>query len=258
MNLDLEGRVAVVTAAGSGIGLATLQTLRQEGASVVAVDRDLSRVPHEANLVRSKVDLTDPSAAQAVAAFAIEELGRIDVLINGLGVAEHREGFLEVSDADWCSSMEVNLLPMIRLTRAVLPHMRAAGHGSIVNVASDTGRQPHPMFVDYSAMKAAILNITKSLAIEFGNEGIRANAISPGPTETRGFVGTFARHIAPSWQMDTESAIQHFVHDVQRIPLGRLGAPEDVARVIAFLCSDAARYVTGSEYCVDGGVVRGC
>jgi NAD(P)-dependent dehydrogenase (short-subunit alcohol dehydrogenase family) len=247
-----------VTAAGSGIGLAAARALLREGARVFAVDRDLTGLPEEAGLIRYKADLTDPGVPGEIASSAIGEFGQIDVLVNGLGAAAHREGFLGVSDADWSWSISVNLLPMVRLTRSVLPSMRAARSGSVINIASDSGRQPHPMFVDYSAMKAAILSLTKSLSIEFGGDGIRVNAVSPGPTRTPGFVQTFTADIAPAWNMSATEAMDHFVHEVQRIPMGRLGEGGDVAGVILFLASGMAGHVTGSEYCVDGGVIRGC
>jgi NAD(P)-dependent dehydrogenase (short-subunit alcohol dehydrogenase family) len=258
MDLDLDGRVAVVSAVGSGIGLATANTLLAEGMRVVGADLDISSLPEHAHLVAIECDLTDASAAQSLVDTALERFGSVDVLVNGLGAVGYRTSFEEVRDDDWLWSVQVNLLAAVRLIRATLPSMRAAKRGSIINIASDTGRQPHPMFVDYSAMKAALLSITKSLSIEVGGDGIRVNAVSPGPTETQGLVDGFSRHIAPAWGMDTPTAIEHFVRDIQRIPLGRLGAPGEVAQVIVFLASDAARYVTGSEYCVDGGVIRGC
>jgi NAD(P)-dependent dehydrogenase (short-subunit alcohol dehydrogenase family) len=134
--------------------------------------------------------------------------------------------------------------------------MLASDRGSIVSIASDVGRQPAPIFVDYSAAKAAIISLSKSLSIEYAPHGIRSNVVSPGPTRTPGFVDFFRDVVAPAQQLDTEAAIDWFVRDVKRMPTGRLGEPDEVANVILFLSSDLAAQVTGSEYCVNGGVLQ--
>lgn len=260
MDLGLDRKVVVVAGAGSGIGRATANLLAAEGAVVVAVDLDTSalRPDDPERWLNVQRDLTHEAAARVVVDATIERFGRVDALVNCVGALRRRADFCDVSDDDWHWAFEVNLLPSVRLIRAVVPHMSQRGRGAIVNVASDQGRQPVPMFVDYAAMKAALISLTKSLSVELGPYGVRANIVSPGPTRTDAFVAGFEHDLAPAWGLETEAAIAHFVEDVQRIPIGRLGVPDEVARVIVFLASDASSQVTGSEYCVDGGIIRAC
>ncbi|HZO37507.1 MAG TPA: SDR family oxidoreductase [Solirubrobacteraceae bacterium] len=256
MELGLEGRSAVVTATGSGLGLAIARALAGEGVNVTGADIDPSAVEGVAGVTTARVDLlTDEGARQAVEQ-AVEQHGRIDILVNALGGPAHRpDGFLGADDDGWRRTIDLNFMAMVRTCRAAIPHMQAQGGGSIVSIASDAGRQADPFFFDYCAAKAAVLSLSKSLSIEFAPT-IRSNAVSPGPTRTPGLVGFFDKHVAPEWGMSTDAAIEHFVKDVRKLPAGRLGEPEDVANVVLFLASDISRQVTGSEYCVDGGVIQ--
>lgn len=260
MDLGLDRKVVVVAGAGSGIGRAAAALFATEGATVVAADLDTSALPSDDpdRWLCMPRDLSQDGAAREVIDAATGRFGRIDALVNCVGALRRRADFCEVTDDDWNWAFGVNLLPSVRLIRAALPHMKQAGRGAIVNVASDQGRQPAPMFVDYAAMKAALISVTKSLSIELGPHGVRANVVSPGPTRTGAFVRGFEQDLAPAWGLETEAAIEHFVKDVQRIPTGRLGMPDEVARIIVFLASDASSQVTGSEYCVDGGIIRAC
>ena len=256
MELGLSDRVAVVTAAGSGLGLAISQGLAKEGAKVVAADLDFSALADLPNVSCHRLDLLAPESAQVLAEAAIDEHDRIDVLVNALGGPAHRpDGFLSIDDDGWRWAFDMNFMGMVRTSRAVIPHMQRNGGGSIVSIASDAGRQSDPFFLDYCAAKAAVLSLSKSLSIEFAPT-IRSNAVSPGPSRTPGLVGFFDRHVAPEWGMTTEDAIEHFVKDIRKLPAGRLGEPEDVANAVLFLASDVSRQVTGSEYCVDGGVIQ--
>jgi NAD(P)-dependent dehydrogenase (short-subunit alcohol dehydrogenase family) len=256
MDLGLSERVAVVTAAGSGLGLAIAQGLAREGAKVVAADLETSALVDLPGVSCHRLDLLAPESAQALADAAIAEHDRIDVLVNALGGPAHRpDGFLAIDDDGWRWAFDMNFMGMVRASRAVIPHMQRQGGGSIVSIASDAGRQSDPFFLDYCAAKAAVLSLSKSLSIEFAPT-IRSNAVSPGPSRTPGLVGFFDRHVAPEWGMTTEDAIEHFVKDIRKLPAGRLGEPEDVANAVLFLASDVSRQVTGSEYCVDGGVIQ--
>jgi NAD(P)-dependent dehydrogenase (short-subunit alcohol dehydrogenase family) len=250
----LTGRTAIVTGGASGIGAATVLALVAAGASVVCADRD--PWPGDATSVLDvRADLTEVGSADEVVRRAVSEFGAVDVLVNNVGLAPYRQSFLEVTDADWRTLIDVNVLSMVRMSRAVLPLMAAAGRGSIISLASDAGRQPDPFFVDYAMTKAAVLSISKSISVEFGPVGVRANTVSPGPTATPALIGkgAFAERLGVSLGISREAAIDHFVKVMRKLPLGRLVEPEHVANVIVFLASDLAASVTGSDYAVNAG-----
>jgi NAD(P)-dependent dehydrogenase (short-subunit alcohol dehydrogenase family) len=259
MDLELEGRVALVTGAGAGIGLATARALLAEGARVVAADIDVAAALSALEgptLLPFAVDLASAEGGESAVAAAVEHFGGIDVLVNNVGVCPHRDGFLAVADEDWKSLMELNFFSMVRCCRAAIPHMLERRHGSIISLSSDAGHMPGPYFVDYALTKGMIRMLSKALANEFAARGIRSNTVSPGPTRTTPWEqGEFIDAMAAEWGIDREAAIERFVRDVRGMPLGRLGAPEDVAAVIAFLASDRASQITGSDYRVDGGQV---
>ena len=258
MNYSLTDRVVVITGAGSGIGLATCRVVLEEGATVVAGDLDPSAAAALSDAVTPvTVDLSTTAGAEQLISAAVAAHGSVDVLVNNVGIFPFRESFLSVSDADWDALMDVNFYSMVRACRAALPHMVEQGRGAIVSVASDVGRAPDRFFVDYSVSKAAVLMLSKAISIEFGPAGIRSNCVSPGPTRTPAWdkPGGFADSLAEEYGLAKEQAIEHFAKEVRKLPLGKLGDPDDVARVIAFLASDISKHVTGADYTVDGGVV---
>lgn len=262
MNTELEGKTAIVTGGGAGIGLATAKMLAGEGANVVVVDIDTSDVVLPSGspgaLLPLVADISEASAAAATVKAAMESFGSIDVLVNNVGIAPTREGFLSVSDEEWSRVLNLNFMSAVRFCRAVIPQMIDQGGGSIVSLASDVARQPDNFFPDYGVSKAAIAHLSKVISIEFGPKGIRSNAVAPGPTRTTLWdrPGGFADYLAGEYKMDRESAIEHFAKVTRNLPLGRIGLPEDVAAVITFLASGAARQITGSVYCVDSGSMR--
>jgi NAD(P)-dependent dehydrogenase (short-subunit alcohol dehydrogenase family) len=252
----LTDKVVLITGAGSGIGLATAKAFAEEGAFVVAADlapeaaRSLpGRHPPET----TELDVREPGSLETWIASTAAAHGRVDVLVNNVGIAAYRGGLLSVELATWRDMMEVNLLSAVRACRSAIPHMVGAGGGVIVSLASDVARQPTPGFVDYAATKAALVSLSKSISLEFAAAGIRANCVAPGPTLTPP-VEAALRHIAQERKISPEEALAQFVSD-HRIPLQRLSEPGDVAAVILFLASDAARHVTGSVYPVDGGII---
>jgi NAD(P)-dependent dehydrogenase (short-subunit alcohol dehydrogenase family) len=259
MDLGLEGRVALVTGAGSGIGLATTRALLAEGARVVAADLDPSAAVAGApadRLLTFAIDLATADGPPSAVAAAIGQLGTIDILVNNVGVCPHRDGFLEVDDQAWRELLELNFFSMVRCCRAAIPRMLEQGRGSIVSLSSDAGHMPEPYFVDYAVTKGMIRLLSKALANEFAGRGIRSNTVSPGPTRTAPWEsGEFIDALAAEWEIDREAAIDRFVRDVRGMPLGRLGAPEDVAAAIVFLASERASQITGSDYRVDGGLI---
>ncbi|MCS5719693.1 SDR family oxidoreductase [Herbiconiux sp. CPCC 205763] len=254
---QLEGKTALVTGASKGIGLAITRGLVDAGAVVVAASRSSS--PELDALVATgavRFVPADLSSADAPAALATAA-GGVDILVNNVGAATSRVGgFLSVTDEEWLNSLTLNLLAAVRTTRAVLPGMLTAGHGTIVTVASVNALLPDPAVIDYSASKAGLLNAMKSLSKEFGGRGIRVNCVSPGPVETDLWLGgggvaetvSRASGLAPSEVASAAvagSATQRFTH------------PEEVADVVVFLASDRAANLTGTNITIDGGLVQG-
>jgi NAD(P)-dependent dehydrogenase (short-subunit alcohol dehydrogenase family) len=162
---------------------------------------------------------------------------------------------LSTSIEDWRQSFEINFFSVVRLTRLALPHMIDRATGSAVTVASECGRQPDVIFVDYSVTKAALTNLSKSWANELGANRIRSNIVCPGPTREAQWdtAGGFAESLAAEYGLGKEEAIVHFAQQVRKLPVVHIGAPQDVAAVIVFLASDLAKQVTGAEYTVNGG-----
>jgi NAD(P)-dependent dehydrogenase (short-subunit alcohol dehydrogenase family) len=260
MDGGLRNRAVVVTGGGGGIGLAAVEAFLAEGARVVAADLDPSSaasLAEEDTVVPLTVDLSTPGGPVEAVTTAVERFGAIDVLVNNVGIAPHREGFLDVSDAEWLRVMEINFFSMIRACRATLPHMVDQGHGAIVSVASDAGRVPGAFFVDYCVTKASVLMLSKAIATEFAPHGIRSNCVSPGPTRTSVWEpdAPITRELAAEFGGDADKAIENFLRNVRRMPMARLGEPSDVAAMIVFLASDLARQVTGADYRVDGGQI---
>ena len=257
MDLGLRERVCVVTGSTGGIGLATARLLAGEGARVVVTGRSSERVErarHEVGAVLGvPCDLTDPAAPARLIEAASGEVGPIDVLVNNVGIAYQRS-FEEVSDEQWDESWELNVMSYVRATRAVLPGMRELGRGAIVNVSSTAGKRPSTSMPDYSVTKAAVLSLSRLVADLYAGDGIRCNAVTPGPTATDAWLGVGG--LADQQAARTGKSKEEVLEAVGRgRPLGRLAEPEEIAAVIVFLCSDRASYVTGAAWSADAGTV---
>jgi NAD(P)-dependent dehydrogenase (short-subunit alcohol dehydrogenase family) len=259
MQLELEGKAAVVTGASHGIGLAVATALAVEGVHVVAGSRDgseeLNALVASGSAESVVVDLSTASGPAELAAVALAR-GTIDILINNVGGAHPRVGgFLSITDEDWASTMNLNLMAAVRMTRAVLPSMIAAGGGAIVTMSSVNAFLPDPAVLDYSASKAAVANFSKSLSKEVAQHNIRVNTVSPGPVSTGLWLGTsgVAQTVARATGGDPAAVAQQAAADAAT---GRFTTPEEVADLILFLASARAANVTGADFTVDGGLIK--
>lgn len=257
MKLGLEGRRALVTGAGSGIGAATVERLLDEGASVIAVDRNADACDRLSSIVgvtAVQLDVSDADAGERLAE-TVGVTGGLDVLVNNVGVAPTRAGFLDTTASDWRRGFEVNFFSVVTACSALLPFL-IESRGVIVNVASTSGRFPEPMLVDYAAAKAALLSLTGSLATEFGPRGVRVVALAPGPTRTPLWdrPGGFVDGLSERYGLDREAAVDHHIRDVRQIALGKPGVADDAAAAIVFLASSAASHITGTTLAVHGGM----
>ncbi|MBW4717529.1 SDR family NAD(P)-dependent oxidoreductase [Saccharothrix obliqua] len=266
MDLALAGRVALVTGASKGIGLATTRTLLAEGARVAAVSRkstpELDGLADD-NLIHVAADLMDPEAPAQAVARTVEAFGGLDVLVNVAGgpppgITLPHSGFLSADDDEWRAMFELNLFSAVRAVRAAIPRMLERGGGSIINVSSANGRQPSPINVDYGTAKAAMNNLTKALSEEFAPQGIRVNTVSPGPTRTPWWTdeGGVGDMIAAQAGTDREGALTSVVPSAMNLTTGRMAEPQEIADVIVLLASPRSASTTGAEFVVDSGLVK--
>jgi 3-oxoacyl-[acyl-carrier protein] reductase len=257
MDLGLRDRVCLITGSTGGIGAATARLLADEGARVVVSGRDSARVEEARRDAGAELavvaDLAEPAAADALIAEATDALGRIDCLVNNVGVA-YQASFDEVTDAEWDEMWQLNVMSAVRATRAVLPGMRERGSGVIVNVSSTAAKRPSTGMPNYSVTKAAMLSLSRLVADLYAKDGVRCNAVTPGPTATAAWLadGGLADQQA---RRSGKSRDDVLASVGAGRPLGRLAEPEEIAAVIAFLCSDRASYVTGAAWSADGGTV---
>jgi 3-oxoacyl-[acyl-carrier protein] reductase len=256
VDLGLAGRVCLVTGSTAGIGLATARLLAEEGARVVVTGRDSERVERaraEARAERGVVaDPAEPGGPEAAVAAALE-LGGLDCLVNNVGVAYHAD-FLEVPDSEWDELWQLNVMSYVRSIRAAVPFMRERGTGVIVNVSSTAGKRPSTTMPHYSVTKAAVLSLSRLVADLYAKDGLRCNAVTPGPTATDAWLGSGG--LADQQAERSGKSREEVLAAVGRgRPLGRLAEADEIAAVIAFLCSDRASYVTGAAWSADGGTV---
>ena len=258
MDLQLIGKVVVVTGAASGIGQATARLLTEEGAVVVGVDRDPIDTEPGAPATAVQADLTDPATPDRVIATVLEQHGRIDALVNNAGGLHARTSFLEITDEQWLATFNLNFHAARRMSRAAVPAMLASGGGSLVHIGSDSARLPEVGNMDYAAAKLPLLALSTSLATEFSPQGIRSNVVIPGPTRTPLYdrPGGFGEQAAELWGIDKESAITRMVTEIRPLLTRRMGEPDDIAQVVAYLVSPLSRQVTAAEWAVDGGALR--
>jgi 3-oxoacyl-[acyl-carrier protein] reductase len=246
MDLGLTGRACVVTGSTGGIGLETARLLVAEGARVVTCGR--SAAPEIGETHHVVTDLAEAQAPEALVDEAVRRLGGLDVLVNNVGFAVQAR-FEDVPDEAWDSMWQLNVMSYVRAIRAALPHLRAA-RGTIVNVSSTAAKRPSTGMPHYSVTKAAVLSLSRLVADLNAGDGIRCNAVTPGPTATAAWLGEGG--LADQQGGDRDEVLAKV--GAGR-PLGRLAEPEEIAAVIAFLASPRSSYVTGAAWSVDGGTV---
>jgi 2-keto-3-deoxy-L-fuconate dehydrogenase len=248
MTNRLAGKTALITAAGQGIGRATALAFVREGARVIATDVNvvaLGSLAREAAVTIQHLDVTDAAAIEAAA----RAHGPVDVLFNCAGYV-HSGTVLDSTEQQWAFAVELNVLSMIRLIKALLPGMLAMGSGSIINMASAAGSiKGAPNRFVYATTKAAVVGLTKSVAVDFVGRGVRCNAICPGTVESP----SLRDRISVQADASGQSPAQVEAMFVARQPMGRLGRPEEIAALAVYLASDESAFVTGTTQLIDGG-----
>jgi 2-dehydro-3-deoxy-L-rhamnonate dehydrogenase (NAD+) len=235
---DLTGRVAVVTGAAAGLGLGIVQRLAESGADVSGWDLAPSEHDVPAAAQRLAVDVADPASVSAAVTQTLARFGRIDVLVNNAGISGPNAPTWEYGIRDWRRVLDVNLTGVFLCARAVVPVMRSRGYGRIVNVASIAAKEGNPLAPAYSASKAGVMALTKSLGKELAGSGVLANCIAPSAVRTAIFDQMTEAHVA-------------FM--LSKIPLGRFGQVEEIAALVAWLCSEECSFSTGAVFDASGG-----
>jgi 3-oxoacyl-[acyl-carrier protein] reductase len=257
VDFGLRDRVCLVTGSTTGIGLETARLLAGEGARTIVCGRDRDRAERAKREAGAElgvaVDLSDPAGPARLFAEVRSVVGEVHCLVNNVGIA-YQALFDELSDDQWDAMWQLNVMSFVRCIREALPAMREAGAGAIVNVASTAAKRPSTGMPNYSVTKAAVLSVSRLVADLYAKDGIRSNAVAPGPTATGAWLadGGLADQQAVRSYKTREEVIRAV--GAGR-PLGRLAEPEEIASVIVFLCSDLASYVTGAAWSADGGTV---
>lgn len=261
MDLHLKDKVALITGASRGLGAATAAALAEEGAHLILSARDQSALDQQAEQLKSahgvkvttvSADLTQSASCTAVVEDALSAFGHIDILVNSAGASQGGV-FWEIPDQVWQDSMELKVMGTIRMTRAVIPSMLERKYGRIVNIVGNTAMQPSPRLLPGASANAALLAITRGLGEELAPHNIVVNALNPGPTRTERWT-TLMGNLAKS-SGRTVAEVEADYKD--QIPMNRLGEPQEIGRLAAFLASECAANMTGASLTADGGWTKG-
>jgi 3-oxoacyl-[acyl-carrier protein] reductase len=241
--IDLAGRVAVITGGSGGIGLATAQRMAASGAALALWDRDEASLAAALEALPGAhafaLDVTSEEAVAQAAADVMRRHGRVDILVNAAGITAPKTTILDASLAEWRRIFDINLMGTLLCSRALGRHMVAADYGRIVNLGSIAGKEGNPWSAAYSASKAAVISFTKSMAKELAKTGVRVNCVAPAIVATKNLYYEMPDEMRKLW--------------VSRVPMGRPGAPEEVAAMIAWLASEECSFVTGAAFDLSGG-----
>ncbi|MFI8304535.1 SDR family NAD(P)-dependent oxidoreductase [Streptomyces sp. NPDC085927] len=262
MDLQIKDKVAVVTGASKGIGLAIADAFGREGAHVVAGSRsitpELEALHEKYGVTAVPVDLSTADGPGTLVRLAVDQYGRVEILVNNLGAATSRPSFLDIDEAEWQRIFNMTLFSAVRASRAALPHLLDADGGAIINISSINARMPFPAVVDYSAAKAGLSSLSKSLSEEFAPRGVRVNAIAPGPVRTPFWTapGAFADATAAQAGTTAQEAMDVVVPKSMGISTRRITEAHEVAALTLFLASPLAGNITGAEFTIDGGQIK--
>lgn len=267
MDLQIEGKVALITGADSGLGRATARILASEGAQVILTDLDPDKLEEVVSELQQyarpgkkikgiAADISKSEPVEKLARQIKDEFGGVNILVNSAGVRGAAGDFLELTDDDWMETIQVDLMGAVRVCRAFIPQMQEKGWGRLVLIASENALQPYEEESPYNACKAGVINLAKCLSRAYSKEGININCVSPAYINTP-MTEAMMEELAEERGTSVDEAVQWFLDNKRpHIKVNRRGKPEEVAAVIAFLCSEHASYVFGSNYRVDGGAVE--
>ena len=266
MDLGIKNKTVLITGADSGIGKETAKLLLNDGVNVILTDKnieDVERVQEElkkeypkSSIFAFGCDLTNNDDVVGMADVIAMEIGGIDILVNSAGARGAAGDFLELTDEDWMETIQIDLMGAVRVARAFIPQMQKKKWGRVINISSENALQPYEEESPYNACKAAIVNFTKCLSRIYGKEKILCNVVSPAYIETP-MTNAMMEELAKEKDISEEEAVDWFLKNKRpHIELQRRGQPEEVAAVIAFLCSEKASFVNGSNYRVDAGSVE--
>ena len=262
MDFGIKDKVAVITGGDSGIGIATAKLLTAEGVKVALLDKtenNLKQAAEEVGKVGEvrgfQADLRELKQVEAAKTQILEHFGKVDILVNAAGITGATGDFLEISDEDWHEAIEVDLMSAVRVCRAFIPSMRESGWGRVVLISSEDALQPYADELPYCAAKAGVLNLAKGLSKAYGKDGVLINSVSPAFIATP-MTDAMMKKQAEEKGISFEEAISQFLKKERpNLELNRRGKAQEVAAVIAFLCSQQASFVLGANYRVDGGSV---
>lgn len=262
MNFGIDGKVAVLTGGDSGIGRATAKLLAEEGVKIALLDKTTQKLEQAVDEINAlgeafpvQADLTHPDQVQAAVQQIAARFGAVHILVNAAAITGATKEFLSLSDEDWYQTLEVDFMAAVRVCRAFIPMMRQAGWGRVVLLTSEDAVQPYTDEMPYCAAKAAVQNLTKNLSKAYAADGILVNSVSPAFIVTP-MTDKMMEQRSQKMDVSFDEAISSFLKEERpHLVLNRRGEAEEVAAVIAFLCSQQASFVVGSNYRVDGGSV---